>query len=289
MKLRKKPSYYLLAYGLLVPAIVFFCVFSFVPFIRSISFSMSITDMFGNPKKWVGLQNYIRLMKKPEFWRMIKITFEFAGLVGVGTFITAMFFGMLSMEQRKGSKIYQVMFAIPMAIASVPASSVFIFLLSSNGIINRFLGIHVDWFSNANTALLGVAMVTIWSHTGSSFLYLLVGFRNVPTELNESALIDGANWFTRMFKVTIPIASPQIFFVVFLNILNSFKAFSFFKLLTGTGVGGSTDVVIYEVYKQAFIHNRYETSYVYATILFIIIFLFTRIQFAVEKKVVFYQ
>ena len=250
---------------------------------------MSITDMFGNPKKWVGLQNYIRLMKKPEFWRMIKITFEFAGLVGVGTFITAMFFGMLSMEQRKGSKIYQVMFAIPMAIASVPASSVFIFLLSSNGIINRFLGIHVDWFSNANTALLGVAMVTIWSHTGSSFLYLLVGFRNVPTELTESALIDGANWFTRMFKVTIPIASPQIFFVVFLNILNSFKAFSFFKLLTGTGVGGSTDVVIYEVYKQAFIHNRYETSYVYATILFIIIFLFTRIQFAVEKKVVFYQ
>lgn len=289
MKLKKKPNYYLLAYGLLVPSILFFIVFSFIPFIRSIVYSMSITDMFGSPKKWVGFQNYTRLMSKPEFWRMIRITFSFAGMVGFGTFFLAMFFAMLATEQRRGSKIYQVMFAIPMAIASVPASSVFIFLLSSNGIVNRLLGISVDWFSNVGTSLVAVALVTIWSHTGSSFIYLLVGFRNVPTELNESALIDGAGWFTRMFRITIPLASPQIFFVVFLNILNSFKAFSFFKLLTGTGVGGSTDVVIYEVYKQAFIHNRYETSFVYATILFILIFLFTRIQFIVEKKVVFYQ
>lgn len=286
---RKKPSYYLYAYGLLLPSIVFFFIFAFYPFIKSVVLTFSVTDMYSKPKKWVGFQNYVRLMSKPEFWQMIRITISYAAMVGIGTFVLAMIFGMISMEQRRGSKIYQVMFALPMAIASVPAASIFIFLLSSAGIVNKMLGISVDWFSDPKTALVAVAMVTIWSHTGSSFLYLLVGFRNVPQELVESSLIDGAGWFTRMFKITIPIASPQIFFVVFLNILNSFKAFSFFKLLTGSGIGGSTDVLIYEVYKQAFTWNRYETSYVYATCLFLMIFIVTRIQFAVEKKVVFYQ
>ncbi len=286
---RKRPSYYLYAYGLLVPSIVFFFIFAFYPFIKSVVLTFSVTDMYSRPKKWVGFQNYIRMMSKPEFWSILRTTVLFACLVCVGTFLLAMIFAMLSMEQRKGSKIYQVMFAIPMAIASVPASSIFIFLLSSAGIVNKMLGISVDWFSDPKTALVAVALVTIWSHTGASFLYMLVGFRNVPTELTESALIDGAGWFSRMFHITIPIASPQIFFVVFLNILNSFKAFSFFKLLTGDGVGKSTDVLIYEVYKQAFTWNRYESSYIYATFLFLVIFLVTRIQFAVEKKVVFYQ
>ncbi len=276
-------------YALLLPCFIFFIVFSFWPFIKGIYLSMTLTDMYGKAVKWVGSFNYLRAVKNPEFWNMIGITFKFALLIGVGTFLVALIFALLSVDQVKGSKVYQVMFSLPMAIASVPASSMFIFLLSSEGIVNRLLGLSIDWFGNKDVALIAIAVVTIWSHVGSSYLYLLVGFRNVPMDLRESARLDGAGWWEQVKNILLPIASPQIFFVVFLNILNSFKSFSYFKLLTGSGVGGSTDVLIYQIYKQAFGLNRFETACVYSVFLFLIIFFFTRLQFAFEKRMVHYQ
>lgn len=230
-----------------------------------------------------------RMLRSTETWNVIAMTFKFALLVGAGTFLVALIFALLSVDQVKGSKVYQVMFSMPMAIASVPAASMFIFLLSSKGIVNRLLGLSIDWFGSADWALIAIGIVTIWSHVGSSYLYLLVGFRNVPMDLRESAKLDGAGWWSQVKNILLPIASPQIFFVVFLNILNSFKTFSYFKLLTGSGVGGSTDVLIYQIYKQAFVFGRFETACVYSVFLFLIIFFFTRLQFAFEKRAVHYQ
>lgn len=278
-----------LPYALLVPCFAFFFVFVFYPFAKAVYLSFTLTDMFGKPVKWVGMFNYLRVFKNPDFWNMMKITFTFALMVGIGTFLVALVFALLSVDQVKGGKIYQVMFSLPMAIASVPAASMFIFLLSRDGIINRLIGVSIDWFGDGKMAIFAIAFVTIWSHVGSSYLYLLVGFRNVPIDLRESARLDGAGWWASVKNILLPIASPQIFFVVFLNILNSFKAFSFFKLLTGSGVGGSTDVLIYQIYKQAFGLNRFETACVYSVFLFIVIFIFTRLQFAFEKRMVHYQ
>ena len=278
-----------LPYALLVPCFVFFVVFVFYPFVKAVYLSFTLTDMFGEPVKMVGLFNYTRAFNNPDFWNMILITFEFALIVGLGTFLVALIFALLSVDQVKGGKVYQVMFSLPMAIASVPASSMFIFLLSSEGIVNKLLGISVDWFGNAEVALIAIGAVTIWSHVGSSYLYLLVGFRNVSMDLRESARLDGAGWWASVKNILMPVASPQIFFVIFLNILNSFKSFAYFKLLTGSGVGGSTDTLIYQIYKQAFGLSRFETACTYSVFLFIIIFIFTRLQFAFEKRMVHYQ
>ena len=87
----------------------------------------------------------------------------------------------------------------------------------------------------------------------------------------------------------IPLASPQIFFVIFLNITASFRAFGQIKLLTGGGPNGSTTTLIYAMYENAFMNGRYETAYVQALILFIVIFLVTRVQTALEERMVFYK
>ena len=248
------------------------------------------TNKKGDFVQWAGIDNFVRVFKSTLFSKIMGNTFKFALMVGTGTLLFSMIFALASAARERGSRIYEVMFAIPMAVASVPASVIFEFLMKKEGgLINGILGTSIAWLQNPKWAMIAVAFVTVWLHIGSSYIFLLVGFRNVPQELIECATLDGAGPIRKALKIFIPIASPQIFFVVFLNILNSFKAFSFFKLLTGTGVGGSTDVLIYEVYKQAFTHNRYETSFVYAAVLFVVIFIVTRIQFAVEKKVVFYQ
>ena len=126
-------------------------------------------------------------------------------------------------------------------------------------------------------------------HIGVSFIFLLVGFRNVPEDLLESAYLDGAGPLRRIWHIILPIASPQMFFVLFLNISSSFKSFAQIKLLTGGGPANQTKTLIYFIYENAIINGRFETACVQALFLFGMIFLLTRIQFMLEKKVVHYQ
>lgn len=279
-----------LPYLLLVPTLLLFIVFTYYPFFKTIFLSFTITDKSGMFAKWVGIANWIRILKKASFWTTVGTTLEFAGINLVFTFSIAMFFALISMDRKRGSKIYQVLYALPLAIASSPAAAIWMFLFrKDSGLLNFFLGTNFAWTRDSSVALIATSIVTIWMHVGASFIFLLVGFRNVPEELIESALLDGAGRLRRIFSVIIPIASPQIFFVLFLNITSSFKAFAQIRLLTGGGPSNATKTLIYSVYENAIINGRFETACVEAIVLFLIIFLATRLQFLLEKRTVFYQ
>lgn len=277
-------------YLLLVPTLLLFAIFTYYPFFKTIFLSFSVTDKTGAFSKWVGMRNWVRVLGKESFWTTVGTTLKFAGLNLVFTFVIAMFFALLCMNKKRGSKIYEVLYAMPLAIASSPAAAIWLFLFrKESGLLNYFLGTAFAWTEDASVALIATSIVTIWMHVGASFIFLLVGFRNVSEELVESAIIDGAGPIRRIFSVLIPIASPQIFFVLFLNITNSFKAFAQIKLLTGGGPSNSTKTLIYSVYENAIINGRFETACVQALVLFVIIFLATRVQFFLEKRTVFYQ
>ena len=276
-------------YLMLFPTIAFFVIFVFYPFAKSIYLAFTITDRRGNPVQWVGLMNFERLFGQSNFWLILKNTFVFAAIVGLGTFLIAVLLAALCIRQRKGSRIYQTMYAITMAIASAPAAAIGMFVFKESGFLNQLLGTEVAWLTDKNTALYAVAAVTIWLRIGSSFLFLLVGFRAVSDDLQEAALIDGANSWKRFWKIIVPMASPQIFFVVFLNITGSFKAFGQIKLLTGGGPSSASETLIYSIYKNGILSGRFETGCAYSLILFACIFLVTRIQFLFEKKFVHYQ
>lgn len=274
---------------LLLPAMTGFIVFVLYPFVKNIYLTFFVTDNLGNPGAYVGWKNYIRVLNDKAFWNSVKVTFKFAALVGVGTFFLSMFMAIISIDMGKGHKIYQTMFALPMAIASVPVSSIAMYILSQYGLLNYLLKTNINWLSDKNTAIYAAAAVTIWSGAGTSFLYLLVGFRNVPDDLVEAATLDGAGFFQKTFRIYIPMASPQIFFVMFLNILGSFKAFGYIQQLVGKGPNNTTNVLVYNVYTYAFRRGRFETACVYAVILALIIFVVTRIQLMFEKRMVHYQ
>jgi sn-glycerol 3-phosphate transport system permease protein len=286
----KKKRIQLLPYVFVVPAILLLLTFTYYPFVRAIVMSFALTNKRGNFSKWVGFANWIRVLKKEEFWKVIGITLKMAGINLVFTFSIAMIFGLLATKKVRWSKFYQTMYALPMAIASSPAAAIFLFIYSKhNGVLNNILGTDIAWLLNQKTAIWAVCAMTIWQHVGSSFIFLLVGFRNVPEELLESALIDGAGPLRRIKDIIIPIASPQIFFVLFLNINSSFKTFNQIKLLTGGGPANSTKNLIYYIYENALIHGRFETACVQAVFLFLMIFALTRIQFFCEKRFVHYQ
>lgn len=159
------------------------------------------------------------------------------------------------------SKVYQTMYALPMAIASSPAAAIFLFIYrQKNGLLNNILGTEIAWTNEMPHAIWAVCAMTIWMHIGVSFIFLLVGFRNVPEDLLESALLDGAGPFRRIKDIIIPMASPQIFFVLFLNIGSSFKSFAQIRLLTQGGPANQTKTLIYYIYENAIINGRFETG-----------------------------
>ena len=276
-------------YLLLLPSMALFAMFTFWPFLKTIILSFSYTDKKGDFVKWAGIRNYIRVITSSTFPKIMGNTLLFALLVGVFTLLVAMLLALLSASREKGSRLYEVMYSLPMAVASAPAASIFIFLMRKDGgLLNQLLGTDIAWLRDPKWALLAVAFVTVWLSIGASYIFLLVGFRNVPEDLLESARLDGAGPVRRAFSVLIPVASPQIFFVVFLNISNAFKAFGQIKLLTEGGPNNATNTLIYSMYKNALLNGRYETACVQAILLFLIIFIVTRAQHALEERTVFY-
>lgn len=201
-----------LPYLLIAPAILLFCAFTFYPFIRAIVLSFAVTDKRGNFAKWVGIGNWLRVLKKDEFWNVVVVTLKMAAANLVFTFSIAMIFALLATKKVRWSKLYQTMYALPMAIASSPAAAIFLFFFSQhNGVLNNILGTDISWLTTKSTAFWCVVAMTVWQHIGTSFIFLLVGFRNVPEDLLESAWLDGAGPLERIRKIILPLASPQIF------------------------------------------------------------------------------
>lgn len=286
----KKKKVRVLPYLLIAPPIIFVSVFSLYPFIKTIVSSFSITSEFGDWLGWGGLIHWNMLFSNDRFWRVLGTTFKFAGMNLVMTFFAAMVLALICAKKRPGQRIYQTLYALPMAIASSPAAVMWRFIYRADaGLLNELLGTDIAWLATEKTALLCVAVVTSWTHIASSFILLLAGFRNVSDDLIEASMLDGAGPIARTINIMIPIASPQIFYVLFLNIITAFKTFGQIKLLTNGAPGGSTTTLMFEVYHKAMISGQFESACCTAIVLFLIIFLTTRIQFLFEKKMVHYQ
>lgn len=277
-----------LAYLFLLPTMASLAVFTFYPFLRSIYLTFFITDKLGNPKKFVGLDNYIKLIQNGTLLESLGDTIVYASLICVGTFCLALMMAYLCVDPVKGSRGYQTMFSLPLALATAPIAAVGGYLFGYHGMLNGILGTQINWLGHDTFKLICVVVLVCWCNCGTSFIYLLVGFRNVPDELIESANLDGANAWTKFFKIYLPIASPQVFYVIFLNILTAFKSFTMIKVLFGTNEQG-LKVLSGQIYQKGILENRFEIACVYSLVLCVLIFLVTRVQFILEKRTVNYS
>lgn len=287
---KKKRKVSLLPYCLLIPAIVLLITFSFYPFIKTIVSSFSITTETGQWISWNGLKNWKMVFNNGQMGNIVGVTFKFAALNLLFTFFGALILALVADGAKKGGRLIQTLFALPMVIATSPTSVIWKFIFrKEGGILNAILGTDNAWLLEKGTALTSVAVVASWTHMASSFILLLAGFRNVSNDLIEAATIDGASRFTIATKIKLPIASPQIFYVLFLNLVTAFKTFTQIKLLTGGGPAGETTTLMYMIYQKGTQGGFFEIACCYSVTLFLIIFLMTRIQFACEKKFVHYQ
>lgn len=276
-------------YFYLVPCMLIFAVFLFYPFFKTIYLSLYKTNKMGEAKLFVGLGNYTELLTSASFRNSLKVTLIFVLIVVVGSMLLGLIAAVLCNKAFPGIRFFSTAYALPMAIASSSAAMIFeIMLHPSVGIVNKLLGLDINWLNDPNTALYCVAILTAWLNSGINFLYFSAGLGNIDETIYERASVDGASSVQQFFSLTLPGLSPIMFYTLVVNIIQAFQSFGQIKILTEGGPNESTNVIVYSIYRDAFFNYRFGSAAAQSVVLFFIVMLITLVMFRIEKKGVKY-
>ncbi|MCJ7991699.1 sugar ABC transporter permease [Priestia sp. OVS21] len=278
----------------LLPSLLLFSVFLFYPMIKTLYLSLFITDTQGNPLNFVGLQNFLYLFTDPNFLQSMKATFLFVLYTVPIGLVIALFLALIANEKLKGIGFFRTMFSSTMGMSVAASSVIWMFMYNPTiGVINKVLnlvGIHdVQWLLDPKYALVAVSISTIWMNIGFTFLILLGGLQNIDEKLYENARIAGVSYWYQLRKITLPMLSPTLFFIITVSFINAFQTFGQIDILTKGGPTDSTNVIVYSIYKDAFINYNVGSASAQATILFFCILLVTALQFKLGERKVHYQ
>jgi len=261
---------------------------------RTIYLSFFLTDQNGNAAIWVGFENYTYLLESTAFINSMKATGLFVLYTVPIGIILALFFALLANEKLKGIGFFRTVYSSTMGISVAASSVIWLFMFNpSMGMFNRMLSMlnlpQIQWLLDPEWALLSVSISTIWMNIGFSFLILLGGLQNIDEHLYESSRIDGAGYFYRLRRITLPMLSPTLFFIITISLINAFQSFGQIDILTQGGPSASTNLIVYSIYREAFINYQFGTASAQAVTLFIIILIVTILQFKLGERRVHYQ
>lgn len=277
-------------YMYLLPSLLFFAVFSFYPFIRTIIMSFFTVTSNGQVKEFSGLSNYINVFKDPNFVRSIGNTALYVVLASPVSIIIALVLAILANKKTRTSSIYETMFALTMAMSTSVTAMIFKIMYNpSIGIINKLFMTKINWLNDPKVAMIALSFISVWMNIGYNFLFLLAAIRGVPESLMESANLEGANLFQKVWHIILPIISPTVFFLICNSLAKNIIMAGLPIILTDGGPQGSTTTMIFYMYKQAFGSGNYNNAYAAAVITFIFSLVAILISFAFEKKGVHYQ
>ncbi|MFC7232120.1 carbohydrate ABC transporter permease [Saliphagus sp. GCM10025308] len=265
------------AYLLLLPTLVVSLVFLYYPAIRAGHLSLFETLRFGSVRVWTGLGNYQYLLTSSEYHSSIGITVLFSAIVIVGVMTISLVISYLIYEASVGQSSYLIAAIWPYALPPAVAGIVFFYIIHpSLGVlttpIEAVTGINVDWFTNGRQAFIIVTVAVIWKQIGYNVIFMIAALNNVPDALGEVADLDGVGKTTRLVRVYMPLISPTLIFLAVMNTIYAFfSTFAFIDVLTQGGPSGATNIMIYDLYRNAFEFNNHGLASAQSVILFLIV------------------
>lgn len=284
----------MIAYAFLLPNLLGFLVFTLIPVLTAFGLSFMEWDS-ANPAKFVGLKNFIKLFQTRSFrvalWNTVYYTL---GVVPL-TIIVALALAVLFSRQIKGVAFFRAAHYFPYLASIVAVSAVWQFLYNADaGPINimlKAIGIANPprWTASTTWAMPSVIIMNVWRSCGYYMIMFVSGIQAIPSHLYEASMLDGASGWQKFRYVTLPMLSPTMFFVSIMCIINSFKVFGAIYVMTQGGPGGSTTVLVYEIYTQAFANFKFGFASAEALVLFLLIFAVTLIQYRGQAKWVNYM
>jgi multiple sugar transport system permease protein len=279
----------LAGYLFILPSLLFLVIFVVYPILSAFWLSLHRYSLL-EPPAWAGLTNYANLLGDKRFYAALGNTFLFALMtVPVGT-VVSLLLAVLLNQPLRGIVAFRAAFYMPVVTSFVAVSFIWLWLYEPQfGLFNQLLaslGLPTSaWLRDPNTALLSIAILSIWKNAGYNMVIFLAGLQGIPDYLYEAAKIDGASAVQRFRAITLPLLSPTTFFVFVVYFIGALQMFVQSWILTQGGPLDSTLTVVYLIYQNGFENLKMG----YACAMSVVLFLFIALVTYVNTRVVRYE
>ena len=282
-------------YSLILPWVFGLLIWNLGPFLASLYYSFTDYNILQSPK-WVGLGNYRRMFTDDrQFWPVLRFTLLYSvinvplGLVG------ALLTATLLNQNVRGLGFWRTLYYLPAVLPAAATALLWRWMFTENGLINSIFGPLLSlvglskpaWFTDVKMVLPAYIIMGLWGVFGANTVILLAGLKNIPRDLYDAAIVDGAGRLRRYIDVTVPMLSPTLFYVLVLGIIGSLQTFTVaFFINTPRRAGTFMNVYIYQ---EAFAHNRMGYACALGWVMLLIILLFTLLVFRSSAAWVHYE
>ena len=292
MKLTKREKVQGLSVAL--PMVLYFCIFTFIPLGMMVFFSF--TDKHSlRPEsgKFIGFANYAEFFRGSEYISYLSI-FGTTILISVFTIAISVIVGFLIAKlltlDLKGKEVLRTIWYIPVVISMAIVSQMTKVVIDPvSGVINNILlslhivDVGINFYESTAWMLFWIIGICIWKGLGATIVLYIAGLQSVPTEMYEAADIDGANGAQKLWYITIPAVKPMTGFVMITSIIGAFNIFEPVQLISGGGPNGTTKVILYQIYDDAFLNFRLGFANATSVIVMIFVFILTKINMKLSE------
>ncbi len=281
-------------YAMVAPALIIFLMFFIYPIFYMIYLSVFDWNFVSPTKNFVGLQNYLDLFQAKEFIQVLKNSFVYTLLTVAFSIGIAL---ILAVWLNKSGFFYgfvQAAIFSPHIISLVSVAMLWLWLMEpSYGLLNwlfKLVGLpKLEWIAHPDTALYSLVTVAVWKGVGFNALVFIAGLQSIPKDIYEAAALDQSNRFTTFYKLTLPMLSPTLFFLIIINMINSFQVFETIAIMTKGGPINSTNTLVYFIYENGFRFFKIGYASAAGVILLVVIAILTFIYFRLLAKRVHYR
>lgn len=289
---RRRLTYALTVLAFLLPSAIPLTLFVLGPMVSAAWVSLTKWNLLA-PAKFVGFDNYAKLLSDPEtgqvFLHTVYYIVGYLPLVYVGGLALALALN----AKLKGRSFLRGIYFLPVVTSWIVVALVWRWLLNpSTGVVNSvlaFFGIDgPGWWTDPAWAMPSIILASAWKDLGFVMVILLAGLQAIDPELVDASRVDGAGWWRRLFSVTLPLLSPSTFFVVVISLINGFQVFDQVYAMTGGGPGGASQVVVQQIYDLTFRYGAAGEASALSWMLFVVVLAVTVVQIVGQRRWVTY-
>ncbi len=279
-------------YLFISPWLAGFLILTAFPFAASIYLSFTRYDIVSAPV-WVGAANYRELFTTdPLFWKSLWVTLKYAMVATPLGILTGVGLALLLNCNIRGISVYRTIFFLPSIVPIVATSVVFVWILNPQiglvtGILRWFGMRGPAWLADTRWALWSLVLMSLWGVGGSMIIYL-AGLKDIPEDLYEAAMVDGASLWHRTIHITLPMLTPVIFFNLVMGVIHAFQVFTQAYIMTGGGPEDSTHFFALYLFNRAWNYLDMGYASAMAWILFAITVTVTGLIFKTHRRWVHY-
>ena len=281
-------------YVLIAPAVIIALGTTIYALIYCIYLSFMKWDPIFGTKEFVGLYNYQYIFKDELFLTALKNTIIFMVVTVFIGLVFKVLVGVFLNKNKPFHNLVQTIMFSPYIIASVAVATIFKYMMQpSGGVFNQVLGMlgmePSLWYMGEDSALMSLAFITIWQGMGYGVLIVISGLRAIPDYVYEAARLDKSSKSKTFFRITMPLLSPTLFYLLVTSSVGAFTTFDIVSMMTDGGPGTATYMLAYYVYMQGIRFMHYGRAMAASVVLLIITSTLSAINFVVAGKKVHYQ